>query len=116
MTNHTPGPWVANDNWALHGEARPEMMDYRVHVKCIAPFTENEHGGFERIETQVSCIVFGRTPDEAKANARLIAAAPEMLEALQNMVSMAAPKFSDEPQILCLEIAKEAIEKATGES
>ncbi|MBN8968973.1 MAG: hypothetical protein J0G95_10990 [Rhizobiales bacterium] len=72
---HTAGPWETDNSWSLHGEARPDMMDYRCHVDAPVPFTENEHGGFERIETQTGAIAFGRTPEEAQANSSLIAEA-----------------------------------------
>lgn len=72
---HTAGPWKTDDSWSLHGEARPDMMDYRCNVDAPVPFTENEYGDFERVETQTGAIAFGRTPEEAQANARLIAEA-----------------------------------------
>jgi hypothetical protein len=61
------------------------MMDWASCVYCIAPFTENEHGGFERVDEQSIARAYGRTSAEAIANARLIAAAPELLAALQQM-------------------------------
>lgn len=37
----------------------------------------------------------------------------DLLAALQSLATMAAPHFSDEPQMLCLNIAHAAIKKAT---
>jgi len=71
----TAGPWETDNSWSLYGEARPDMMDYRCNVDAPVPFIENEHGDFERVETQTGAIAFGRTPEEAQANARLIAEA-----------------------------------------
>ena len=61
MTNqHTPGPWTAHNGFVL------------------------EHG-----EVLASCIAGrGRTWEENQTNAALIAAAPEMLEALENAVGL----------------------------
>jgi len=105
----TAGPWETDNSWLLHGEARPDMMDYRCNVDAPVPFTENEHGDFERVETQTGAIAFGRTPEEAQANARLIAEAftvahetgltprqlAERCEKLEAMLKLALPIISD---------------------
>jgi hypothetical protein len=73
---HTPGPWVvrepdADERLADIAEGRsPEDMEL---TEVYA-----DDGG------QQVCYVMNDTPDEA-ANARLIAAAPEMLAALRRM-------------------------------
>lgn len=83
QTQYTPGPWEpSNSITHWHNRSRPEddrkdMMDYSSIISCIAPFKENEHGGFEECETQSVAKAFGRTKEECLANARLIAAAPE---------------------------------------
>lgn len=63
---HTPGPWSIGP---MHGTVRPE--------------------GFERIGVSnngcIICDVFGK--DEKPANARLIAAATDMLAAIQRQVA-----------------------------
>ena len=46
----------------------------------------------------------------------LIAAAPEMLEALHNMVELARPYMRDDVQLQALQDARAAITKATGDS
>lgn len=53
--------------------------------------------------------------DDTRANARLIAAAPEILDALEQIVSLFPyfPAGSDERK--ALELAQEAIAKATGQ-
>ena len=60
MSKHTPGPWIQ----------RGERVDAQRNHVC---------GGVN----QESVLALSRPPEERLANARLIAAAPEMLEALQ---------------------------------
>lgn len=62
MSKHTPGPWIYIGN----GD--------------IVARSENYCGGEKDIAS-----VFLTANDEDEANARLIAAAPELLEALQNL-------------------------------
>ena len=58
----------------------------------------------------------GSDHDEAEglANARLIAAAPDLLEVLYNMVVLASPFFTDPTQRLLINLARAAIAKAEG--
>lgn len=79
MTQHTPGPWAQNGN-----------------------LIEGPDG-----ETVAYVTAYNTMTPRQKANARLIAAAPELLAALENV--MANPTtFSFEP-------IRAAIAKATGE-
>lgn len=55
---HTPGPWIYSDAYAH------EIIPNRYHEAAITGITSF------------------RTPEETKANAKLMACAPEMLEAL----------------------------------
>lgn len=66
---HTPGPWTINQH-----EPCTVNAIYRNRENPL-PFS--------------ICQVFGQNGEEAKANARLIATAPEMLEALQNVLRCA---------------------------
>jgi hypothetical protein len=52
---------------------------------------------------------------EAEANARLIAAAPELLEQLKNMVTC-FERFEDTHTALVMDAARAVIAKATGET
>ena len=63
---HTPGPWKVAEN--LFGNT----ASYEVYANVE---TKSGKGGYTRI-----CQI---TPRDQKANARLIAAAPELLEALE---------------------------------
>lgn len=101
-TKHTPGPWKAE------GWKGIVVNDSNGHTLALAP------GCSYSIE-------------EMAANARLIAAAPDLLEALQNVIaSTALPSaWSDDiseaqwqRQRLdeCRDFARAAIAKATGET
>ena len=63
MSKHTPGPWLRDGDrvYTLHKLAHVEASRWNAQVR-----------------PSVGC-----PPDEADANARLIAAAPELLEALK---------------------------------
>lgn len=97
MSAHTPGPWI-----------------YRKVDDKFAPIVQRgAEGGFS---------VHALTDSRADADARLIAAAPELLEALKLMVDWHAkrdehnaflPIESQEPEI---QVAMRAIAKATGEA
>ena len=88
------------------------MMDWCSSVDCIAPFTENEHGGYERVEVQPVAKGYGRTLEEAQANARLIAAVPELLAVL---IDARERMLGNSPSIKALrERADAAIASATG--
>ncbi len=93
---HTPGPWVAS----------PAIRSgFTIDAKCdpwLIVSTSDEEGRYGGIETE--------------ANARLIAAAPDLLEALRTLVSMAesfpSELHKDHPDVI---EALAAIAKATGE-
>ena len=92
--NHTPGPWKHGEgvcNHKVYSVAQPEKDEI---VRC-----------------------YGDTPEEAEANARLIAAAPELLNALiaaeihlEDIAAGKATKCSDYD----MAYIKAAIAKATG--
>lgn len=75
-TKHTSGPWVADDNYQEHGhKTRIALPDkFGVPGATIA----EAHHDWEGERTSWA---------EAEANARLIAAAPDMLEALKKFAS-----------------------------
>jgi len=75
MTKHTPVPWRK----AVSESDRPAMMS---EIEIVAPGSVKE-----------SCRPIARLSlqgTETKANARLIAAAPELLEALESLVMASA--------------------------
>lgn len=91
-TKHTPGPWV---------------------VKPV----ENEQGGFD-IDSEYGYHIaetIGGLDYEEEANARLIAAAPDLLEALRELLEACKDaKFASDP-FDSMPNARTAIAKATGE-
>lgn len=96
-TTHTPGPWKAYDATAgTHIVAENEEGDARVaYVKvCLADFS----------------------PKAQQANARLIAAAPELLAALEALVGEAdlGEVDLDDGDRTKLDNARAAIAKAKG--
>jgi len=105
MSNHTPGPWLVDD-------AKRVMTDW---TKV----------GF--LTTIADCNLGGGSGDEKRANARLISAAPDLLEAIE-MVTSKLPVIMDpdaDYSETCSEIEitwrewsvfRSAINKATGEA
>lgn len=88
-TKHTPGPW--------------EVVDYNIEVTKGTTYTVNNRGGVGA--------------HELRANARLIAAAPDMLEALKNIIHelwLDDMSNFEQGQIKALEDGIKAINKATG--
>lgn len=95
MSAHTPGPWVHVEN------------DDEYDVK---------HGiGSDRT---VATVRTGGDMQRVEANARLIAAAPELLEALKELVRVAvinSGRGRDEEGFAAFRAARAAIAKAGGE-
>jgi hypothetical protein len=93
----TLGPWQ-HDEW--------ENGEWEINVKDGSYFG-NPNGGFKI----ANC--YGR---EAEANSRLIAAAPEMLEALQAIVGLYDYNVDPTCKLLVsMECCKDAIKKALGD-
>ena len=81
MSKHTPGPWeIKNQNLVAEGG------------NCVLA---NLH------------MWQGDAPDEGKANARLIAAAPELLAALQAMFRAAEMRDMDNCEVRSAHVAVE---------
>ena len=108
-TKHTPGPWLLEHNlgtddldcgWSV---LEREQNPYRGDVCRV---TDAEH-------------IDGITKGERDANARLIAAAPELLGALRGMCSMwrtvCTSKGWEPGHVTQFVAAVEALSKATGE-
>ena len=99
MSGHTKGPWViipGGDEWSTGRiatiEPKPETM-LKTNFWTIAEVNYRR--------------------DEHAANARLIAAAPNLLDALESIILNASPKLFSVGQ---LAQARAAIAKAKGEA
>ena len=89
-TKHTPAPWKIQS---------PKMTEQRLWLI-----------GEDGVIAKIGGV---KSPEEIEANARLIAAAPELLEALQMMVAMVCrTELENLPQV---KSACETIAKAKGE-
>ena len=99
MSAHTPGPWLiqqGGDEW----------------VDGIVTLHGHNEDGTPMYWTVAS---YNRRRDEAEANARLITAAPEMLEALEQIAHRAHKHaVCTQVQYSLGDIARAAIAKATG--
>ena len=116
-TVHTPEPWfVPDQTWAR--ETRIEVED---GIACPGS------GGAMSYTTTVCTLGWNSTTPEWEANARLIAAAPDLLEALAPFADQArhhaadAPEWRDSDTVSAvisigdLRRARAAIARATGE-
>ena len=93
MTHHTPGPWIVCDG------------------NDLDPFVVMEDGPRVPARGAVASVVYGdRNLSEATENARLIAAAPDLLEAAAASLAAIA---DGEPEFVEMYL-RAAIEKATG--
>ena len=97
----TPGPWWLDqfDN-VVHGKPDNWGRKERVHVSGVA--------------------LPGRVTEEYAANTRLVAAAPDLLAALQSLVKIydsgSSIFYTTETKQRALDKAKVAIDKALGEA
>jgi len=96
QAKHTPGPWEAQIN--------PRFDDIEVH---------SDHGVRLADVNDVNGLTFAPERPEAIANARLMAAAPDLLEALEVAIEWDSHDDMGWPA-LWLEKAETAIAKAKG--
>ena len=100
-TKFTPGPWAYRpneyDDWGV--VKSPDGLP--VAQACVGRWSKD----FDKHRTEGT--------DPAEANARLIAAAPELLAALERMFNMSPPEIHGSPGS-AIEQARAAIAKAKG--
>lgn len=96
MSKHTPGPW----KWA----------DHTTSCEIVGKFPKSKNS-FVSVHCWPEDPAYGPSHEEAVANARLIAAAPDLLETIRRLRAMCA----DFGAHTACEIASAAIFKATGE-
>lgn len=109
---HTPGPWVAHGRAVFTADKRKHWIESRdaraVYVAQIRARHDAEIG------EPVGDIEDNPVDEyEANANARLISAAPELLEALRYFVDYDGPTGSWDPN-KARNMARAAIAKANG--
>lgn len=102
MSAHTSGPWHPGC-----------FVDPDSKCQCSYIFSEFHAGSVAKVSVDNSCsIAHGGNDspvlDEARANARLIAAAPDLLKALKDVVAISDRKHN------AWDAAKAAIRKAEG--
>jgi hypothetical protein len=97
MSKHTPGPWKANNKDEIRNDDNDLIATaWDIHVK-------REEDGLITL-----------LPNNSKANARLMAAAPELLEALKELYN--ASLVMEQPRFYkALAEAKKVIAKIEGD-
>ena len=95
MSKHTPGPWVVVGSRTKYVEARL-VGSLMQEVAACGPTLADEGYG-----------------QQQEANARLIAAAPDLLEALIELADCGAEAWGEDRP--CVKWARAAIARATGE-
>lgn len=102
-TKHTPGPW---DIWTDREEN--EIYGRAIGARITAAGDSRSIGSIHGLASNEEAI-----RDEAAANAKLIAAAPELLAALEALLDQADLGEVDEETQPIVDQARAAIAKAT---
>ena len=108
MSKHTPGPWMLRSWKAAHGGNEPKY--WIAHRGFVHDRLYMEGKVYELRTGQNKLLAIPMT----EANARLIAAAPELLEALQAYDAWSAKVLPNDEDLRALrEKIRAAIAKAT---
>ena len=100
---HTKGPWAYNDRLAEDGDKETAVYGHSKHLSepvCVIPHDDITENGYK----------------EVKANARLIAAAPQLLAVCKRAKELLVPEVTKEPDRTIFWELVAAIEKAEGKS
>lgn len=116
---HTPGDWEAWIGCAKYAITGPAAASSLVATKAMDVESYGFYVCLSSHSKECPGIALGNTKEKAEANARLIAAAPELLEALILMVRThdepAETSLQEMNELKWIEQARAAIAKATGE-
>jgi hypothetical protein len=128
-TKHTPGPWVAIYPEQRHSYELNDITAYEVLTANTRKQLSDEGlthyrpdpSGVDNISVVGMTFWKDMLDEEAKANAILIAAAPDLLDALkkcEHALVKATPVKDEDPELQATAIfaASTAIAKATGET
>lgn len=107
MSKHTQGPWVVGRGATVYGADGYEIAD-----AAQGPHLHASHTGADGHWASTPNAHIERDEDEELANANLIAAAPELLEACKACVSAQYLNA----HIRALNLANAAIAKAEGDT
>ena len=112
---HTPGPWIGVDNnGKFNSDHSWTAEDDGACCSEAAPIWAGDR--VVALVVHSSDLLSLRSHPSVTANAHLIAAAPDLLEALKKCASVCAGEtMSKSGLISALESARAAIAKATGE-
>ena len=104
-TQHTPGPWT------FEGDHTHRSFNIRQLGHLIGTSDQAKH--ICTINNRPPHVLANRDPGIAEANARLIAAAPELLAVLKKWATFAHDNYTDEDITWLVEM-RAAIAKAEG--
>lgn len=122
MSKHTKGPWEfwadgKGGNFAMTGPAAAACMSACRSVRDSEITGDVPFHQIVAANKVAPAIAFGDTKQEAEANARLIAAAPDLLEALARIASIENKPFGGDWDEIgeARSIARAAIAAATSQ-
>lgn len=114
-TQHTPGPWLVN-----YAEDRFDLKRSTIEI-VDGSYDSLNHEQGPLVLAKLNVIPFAPHMDEPLANARLIACAPDLLAALEIILSSTCGDIGEDGYDGCIRIeaksldrAREAISKAKG--
>ena len=107
MNKHTPGPWAVDMDGSFYSVVADVGKKWNNPTVCALHYDA----------TPVDSVTIGawlRHYDNADANARLIAAAPDLLAALEDLLLVANVRI-DDPRCPVFDHARAVIARARGE-